>query len=325
MLIWVVMIACIAGCSSPQVEDISGAIPIRLERGDPERLLRFYVGSYVGETGGDPVLAGVLEERENSWFLRHPSFWQEVDTSLQQLYRDGLSAEEISKDLMDSFLMSSYYFARRAPQAIEVWRENLGDWTSLEKWLSIDVKGSMSPFPRRVAIKRSAVLSALNQVEEIESPILYPVGTAVIGEHFSNGFVVETTIMQKRSDGFWDFFAYDDEGQLVDRVQKQPDDMMVPIRCTGCHFGTRQYEPERSFPARVEDGPDGPRFIEVAEGLRNASIVSTLQEHAKRSDNLLGLYGTIYLSEIAQRISRGEATSEEIGLAFKFGIESASQ
>ena len=45
----------------------------------------------------------------------------------------------------------------------------------------------------------------------------------------------------------------------------------------------------------------------------------------KRSDILLGLYGTIYLSEIAQRISRGEATSEEIGLAFKFGIESASQ
>ena len=139
---------------APQAEDISGAIPIRLERGDPERLLRFYVGSYVGETGGDPVLAGVLEERENSWFLRHPSFWQEVDTSLQQLYRDGLSAEEISKDLMDSFLMSSYYFARGRLRLSKCGERTLEIGLAWRNGSLLMLKVGMSPFPRRVAIKR---------------------------------------------------------------------------------------------------------------------------------------------------------------------------
>ncbi len=58
-------------------------------------------------------------------------------------------------------------------------------------------------------------------------------GRSSSGEHRDQGEIVETTVMQKRADGLG-FWAYDASGQLLDRIRKEPRDMLIPTRCTGC-------------------------------------------------------------------------------------------
>ncbi|NNE70260.1 MAG: hypothetical protein HKN29_07830 [Rhodothermales bacterium] len=165
------------------------------------------------------------------------------------------------------------------------------------RWLTYEVTGSMTEYRRRIHVQRDDLRSALG--EYLESGALrYPAGTVIVGEHLEDGRTVETTFMQRRRDGFWTFGAYDATGAATDSIAGSPDPLGVPGDCYGCHYGTRLFEPERSFPAAARPGPDGERAVHVGEDLRNLAVVSRLQEHARRSDGLLGIPATLYVTAL---------------------------
>ena len=77
----------------------------------------------------------------------------------------------------------------------------------------------------------------------------------------------------------------------------------------GCHFGDKLFEPEKSFPMRAEPGPHGPRQVYVEEDLRDEEIVRRFDEHRRRSDTVLGLYTTLFVSSL--RAERRAGTLDE--------------
>ncbi|MDA0874528.1 MAG: hypothetical protein O3C45_05630, partial [Bacteroidetes bacterium] len=216
-----------------------------IDAAEADRLLGFYLGSYLGPEGGDPVAAGLLEKRENSWFLRSPSSVAGAHQALQSFFDRFREAGNVPADTLESFLRASYYTARQTPPTLDAFRQLSGAWSEPD-WFRVDVTGSMVPAPRVTWVRREAIQHALEQLDAPDEPILYPVGTQFVGEHIEGERIVETTVMQKRADGYWDFWVYGADGVLTDRVRKEPRDLVVPTRCTGCHFGDRAFEPERS-------------------------------------------------------------------------------
>ncbi len=318
------LVGCKGGASEAPVSDhLDDAFPIELESSDADRLLGFYFGGFVGPDGGDPIEAGLLEKREKTWFLRNRDAWS---ASLPEASRSQLEGLEIAardsrmitEDLLLPFIGASYYEVRGFPTHIDSLRDVEGGWTE-PGWFRISLKGSMVPLERTTWVRRASIELALDRMDSLGDEVIYESGTLFVGEHMEGDQIVETTLMRKRTDGYWDFWAYDASGQLVDRVRKEPKDMVIPTRCTGCHFGDRQFEPERSFPGEAQPGPNGERAIYIPNEWRADALAMTLQEHARRSDTILGLYATLYLAEAASSKSGSSAYLE------KFGIDSVGQ
>ena len=326
-LVGLVLIVGLAGCSTKQ-DDSAGSegvaaedvIRISLDSDDPERLLRFYFGSFLGPDGGDPVDAGILEKRENSWYLRRKWFAEGMAPELEQFILELPAGSVLEADGLESFVDSSYYRVRAFPQTLRAWREANGAWTEPE-WFRIDVRGSMVPLRRSTWIRRSDIRDALDDMDSPDAPILYPEGTLIVGEHSSSGNVLETTLMRKRGDGFWDFWAYDAAGELTNLIKKDSRDMVIPTRCTGCHFGNRLFEPERSFPGVARPGPSGERTLFIPDEWRKGELATMLDEHARRSDSVLGLYTTLFLAELAS----GGGEEGDRRFLDKFGIAQRPQ
>lgn len=300
----------------------SSAVPIGFEGDDAHRLLGFYFGSFLGPEGGDPVALGILEKREKSWYLRDPQAIDDVPALLQDLYAISRVAGELTEEALSAFVQEHYYAVRNFPGTLEEASTALGEWAE-PAWFMIDVKGSMVPLKRRTWVRRTAIEAALDNMETLNDRVVYEAGTVFVGEHLEGADVVETTFMRKRADGHWDYWAYDSEGLLTDLVKKEPRDMLVPTRCTGCHFGDRLFEPERSYPAEARPGPEGERALYIPQSWRRADLAGTIQEHARRSDTVLGLYATLYLAEAA--VSASSANDSRSPYLERFGIETSPQ
>jgi len=324
---WVVPVA-LSGCAAENESDGSvelsevdaTMVPIEFDGNDAGRLLRFYFGSFMGPHGGDPVAAGILEKREKSWYLRNPESLDGLPGVLLELYKSSLEVGGLSEDALDAFVQSNYYQVRGFPESLDEAKLQYGSWTEPD-WFKIDVQGSMVPLRRSTWVRRVDIESALDRMEALDDPVIYDQATLFVGEHLDGDRVVETTLMLKRADGFWDYWAYDQEGRLTDIIRKEPRDMLVPTRCTGCHYGDRLFEPERSFPGMARPGPSGERMLFIPESWRDGDLTASIQEHARRSDTVLGLYATLYLAEAAAMARSTD--SKPSPYLERFGIESS--
>ena len=186
--------------------------------------------------------------------------------------------------------------------------------------MEVEVNGVMSNATRHVLIPESAVRRGLEEFAANGEQLLYPVGTRILADHVLNDNVAETTAMRKRADGYWDFFVFDSNGELAAETATPPKSLTVPTQCAGCHLGSRLYDPEKSFPGKAHAGPNGPRKIHVGDRQKNSEAVRFLDEHRKRSDGILGLYGTIYLANLLA--DRGDETinAEDAALLDKLGL-----
>ena len=315
-----------SGCSSKQTESVntqsnrSGeAIKIVLDSADDDRLIGFYFGSYLlpGEN-----LSDIVEFKNGSWWMLEPTN-SSGDAHLAALYAAAGSDTELDWDELEAQVIASYYQVRQAPLHVDELANQIGDWKS-EDWFSHELNGQMTTYKRRLSIRKESLLAAIDKMDALSSDVIYAVGTAIVGEHLENDVVVETTAMIKRSDNYWDYFAYGPDGQLAGKVKKEPEDLTVPTKCVGCHFGDRLFEPERSFPSESRPGPNGKRSLYVSEDYKNPTISKTISEHAKRSDHVLGLYATLFLSDLNARVRKNMATTRELEIAEKLGISRIS-
>lgn len=304
-LMTLVMIGCEPGAPPDTQPAQDDRIALEPDASDPERLLRFYFGGYAGAEGQDPFEAGVLEAEDGSFYLNR--------NALAQRHPEAASAltgqTRLDDDALKAFWSETYYAARKMPPVLD----SLRSMDTTTAWFSVEVDGVMTTARRQVHVPEAALRSALARYHDVGERLVYPVGTTIFGEHFLADTLLETTVMLKRADGFWDFATYDARGRLASETVPLPRALRSPTQCVGCHFGTRQFEPERSFPADAPPGPHGPRAVYVPEALRDADVTRFFDEHRKRSDTVLGLYATLYVSQL--RAGRAAATITEADAA----------
>ena len=287
----------VAACSAPDAP--AGLLRVELDKNNPERLMRFYMGAVDG-AGGDSLLSDV----DGGLFLHADRLADYTDYHPDRNDDGVLDWDELAR-----FVEYTYNADGRIPATLYELREATA-YDDTTRSLVVEVIGTMSVATRRVFVPRDALLQALEEFDTEDRAIRYPTGTTIVGEHWLDNRLVEVTAMSKRPDGFWDFFVYDAAGALANSTSTEPRALEAPIQCAGCHFGTRTFEPEKSFPAIAPPGPDGPRLFKSATPGVTPGLVSHFDEHRRRSDTVLGIYATLYIGSLLDQERRGMLSDE---------------
>ncbi|HYE57649.1 MAG TPA: hypothetical protein VD948_04050 [Rhodothermales bacterium] len=295
----------VAACRSGGDAD---RLRLDLERRDPGPVLRTYFGAYLGPDGGDPVAAGLLEQDGETFYVRASALRERVGSDAPPLDPDGDGT--VTDDELGAFVQATYNAARGFPATLAA----LGADTSSA--FGVTIRGVMSAAPRRVFVPLPALRDALAGYRRNGQRIVYPAGTVIWGAHGDGDG--ETTAMRKRADGAWDFFVYDAQGRLATTTNGAPRPLRAPTQCVGCHFGQRLFEPEKSFPGEATPGPDGPRALYTEH--RDAAVVQALDEHRRRADHVLGLYGTLYATRLKAARAAGTLAPEDAALLDSLGM-----
>ena len=297
----------------------AGWIEVDLQKTDPERLLRYYMGAYAGPNGGDPYQAGLLLDRRGQLFANLPGLAGIVKDSSRWL-KDDDSDGTIGWDEFERFLQGSYYSTRKFPTTWESFSSRF-PYDRDPSWISWEIHGVVSLLPRRIYVREDALLDALENYEKNGGKIIYREGTIFIADHLDGGERVETTVMEKRGgDGQWDFYIYDREGHLAGQTQTSVRPLRAPTQCVGCHFGKKKFEPEKSFPGEARSSGEGARRIYVGEGERSSRVTAFFDEHSRRSDHVLGLYATLYVSRLLSMPTLAGLTERQRGVLERLGI-----
>jgi hypothetical protein len=312
----------LAGCAGGGSADDAAADGLRLaiDKRNPERLLRFYFGSYLGPDGGDAVEAGLISGADED-FLLHPG-------ALDARWRPALDAANadgdgvIDWDELVDFIDRTYAEARALPPTLDALRADV-PYAGAEgdpAWFTVEIDGVMTTARRHLFVPTAALRAALRDFRANDGRLLYPAGTTIVGEHRVGGALAETTAMRKRPDGFWDFFVYGADGALAGATDTPPRSLRSPTQCVGCHVGRKLFEPEESFPREAPPGPFGPRGVHVGAELRNAEVVAFFDEHARRSDTVLGVYNTLFVSGLLADRRAGRLAPEDAALLDGLGL-----
>ncbi|MEM6336789.1 MAG: hypothetical protein AAF752_09480 [Bacteroidota bacterium] len=310
-----------AGCGGSDSSAPTGSgdlVRVSIDKKNADRLLAYYFGGYASSAGADPFETGLLQRVDGSVFLDRSAFaalHPGMVAALDPIASDG---DLGWKELVD-FFQATYYDARNVPTSLSTLETEAG-FTPESGWFEVAADGVMTVARRHVFVPEPALREAIAQYKARDEQVLYPIGTTVFGRHQQGEEILETTVMRKRDDGYWDYFTYDQAGQLAAATSTEPRALKTPTQCAGCHLGSRPFEPERSFPAKAADGPHGPRAIYVPAALRNGEIVSFFDEHRKRSDTLLGLYATLYTAELVAQREAGTLSQEDADLLNALGI-----
>lgn len=234
-------------------------------------------------------------------------------------FREESVGDRVDSDALDRILDRAWRLRPPVEADLDAFAARTGYLERHDEWFRHEVVGSMTSYRRRLHIPLAAVRSAILSLAEGRG-LRYPPGTVVVGEHLDAGGVVETTVMTRRSDGFWDFAAYGREGLPVDRIRGTTEDLRIPADCYGCHYGDRAFEPQRSFPETAPDGPLGPRALFVPPGWRRADVTARLDEHARREDGLLGLHATLRLAALLAERDAGTGAGSDDDLVSLVGF-----
>lgn len=327
-----VALALVAACAAPDPEPAPEGerLAIALDQSDPERLVRYYFGSYAAPEGADPFAAGLVAEDGRDFSLDLAAFEQAagapaVAALKRAAAREG-DAEELGWDELKAFVAETYYDARGWPATLGVLREEAAWSASDSAWFRVDATGSMTTARRAVYVPKSALRAALVGYAGAGERLMYPVGTVFVGEHLGTDgeTAAEVTVMRKRADGFWDYATYGPDGRLAAATLEAPRSLATPTQCVGCHFGDRAFEPEKSFPRDARPGPHGPRGVHTDPALRRVvqetGIAERFREHTKRSDTILGLYNTLFVAQLIRDRAAGDLSPGDARLLEALGV-----
>ena len=308
-----------AACASGPVDvQTAEAVPLRLDKANPERLVRSLLGAYVDDA--DAFESGLVSGAGDDLAL-HP---QRLDDATRRLLSDADGDGAIDWDELAAFVDRTYAPAHDLPPTLDAFYASL-DVTAPSgpddpAWFTVDVDGVMTAARRRVSVPSAALRSAVTAFAD-GGELVYPAGTPIVGAHLADdGATAETTVKRRRADGFWDFAVYDAEGRLARSTSTPPLPLKAPTQCTGCHLGQKLYEPEKSFPAPAADGPNGPRAYYVPDAWRSAEATALFQEHARRDDGVLGLYATLYTGRLLAARADGTLAPDDAALLDRLGL-----
>lgn len=301
------------GCSS-RSSDTSRGLRLDLDRKDPKSFISYYFGGLASSEGTDPFAAGLVSEMSGDYFLDTTALYTAAGSSVK--LHDENQDGTLDWDELSPFLEATYYSRRRMPLSFDSLDVHPDD----KHWFEVAVDGVMTTATRRIHVPLSSLRSALARYKEMGNRLVYPLGTIMIANHVANDRTVETTVMRKWGDGYWDFGVYDSTGSRIPATTTPPKPLTVPTQCAGCHLGSRLYEPEKSFPGVARPGPEGPRAVHWPGQLPSPELVRYFDEHRKRSDGILGLYGTLYVAGLQAKRDGGTISDDDKKLLESLGL-----
>ncbi len=320
MFLSFILIGLYTGCARNEAQQVQQhSIRLEVKAKQPERLLKYYFSAYVSPDGGDPFAAGLVTRRGGDFYLSAVRLAELAPFAAP--YLDSLlnGGNRLAWEALREFVYQTYYRTRRLPDNLDQLRAEV-PYARNDDWFVVDIHAVFTAALRRIYVPMEAIRYALEHYQENNRRLLYPVGTTIVAEHLMGDILAEVTAIRKRPDGEWDFFAYDATGKLTDRTHTPPRSLKIPVQCVGCHLGSRLFEPEKSFPKPAPPGPHGPRAIYVDKDMKNPQVVRFFQEHAKRSDTVLGIYNTLFVSKLLVLRAKGELRPEDQKLLEKLGL-----
>jgi sulfatase modifying factor 1 len=247
---------------------------------------------------------------------------------LRHIASQSSPADEISLDEMGAYMKKHYYEITRPYATLQAllhdhpYRDN-------PDWLTVPLDSETFHRRRVLRINKDRVADALVSYFDNNDRLIYPLGTVIAGESFDkNGSLVEEEILLKRPDTFWNFavynrdgallptsFAFDEEGAVAPRNVG----FRVPQDCSICHridrldlSGDPQAParvPLRAFfnflPMRVPQIQLGPEYYD------HMAFTELTESNAKLKDGVIGVYGSLLLSELASRKRLGTLTAND--------------
>ena len=243
-MIWhrvAIVVLVVAGCGrSPSVQ-------VQIANADDHAVLEYYLGLMAG---GDPSELGLLTRQSNGYRI-NPARLGELRPGFDRLLEPYMRGSQLDWDSLLVFAASVYDQIQRLPDQLA----ELRDSALSNEVLTYDVHGPMTRYLRRIWVPRSALIAAVSQYNANGQRLVYPTGTAIMAHHFDDGALMESTVMYKRPEGYWEFGTYDQEGLRAAKTRPNPRALETPRQCVGCHLGQREFEPEKSFPRPATDGP----------------------------------------------------------------------
>ncbi len=285
-------------------------IEIELDKSDSRRILAYYFGGYADT---DPYSAGLLLQRGGRYYL-DPNRLEDVQPGMVMRLKPFLHGRWLRWDSLAAFVQATYYESRKLPVTLNALKAS---WPR-ESAEHFEVHGPMTRYLRRIHVPNTALREALERYSANGGRLIYPPGTAIWAEHVHSDAVMETTAMIRRADGYWDFATYDSTGVLSVSTKPNPRALLTPTQCVGCHFGIKQFEPERSFPQDAPDAPDGLRVWYTSE--HDGVVVRYFEEHFRRSDTVLGLYNSIFVSGLRAARDTGTISEADARLLADLGL-----
>ncbi|MEX1275031.1 MAG: hypothetical protein WEE20_03815, partial [Bacteroidota bacterium] len=278
----------LTGCSTP-----SDRVHIPLEGSQGKTIARFYSGMISGDKYEELFVEDSTGLGLRLSALRIVS--PRLSSTLDKIREGG---DRLNRDQWNRFLKVVVEQSTPFPETLaELFPTGLPH-TMEDSYFRLKVYGAMTTFRREIYVPKQALEDGLLKYWDRGGMLQYPAGTVIAAYHNnSSGATLELTVKKRRSDGFWDFGVYDSSGRSVRHSSSPPTSYSAPVQCVGCHLGTMLYEPEESFMIGREGKTEG-EYLVLEDRLRNPKIVELLDEHTRRSDHVLGVYGTIYLTEI---------------------------
>ena len=272
----------LTGCQDRQ------QVHIVMDDPDETNVLEYYLGIYAG---GDPTEKELLSSSNGRLRLDVGTLGQ-LRPGLDSLLLPFAQRGRLSWDSLLAFVQLTYDSVRMMPAELPL---SVDRWSS-EESVVFEVHGPVTRYLRRIHVHSRALEEALLNYQSNRQKIIYPADTWFIAEHLDGDQLMEITAMYKRPDGFWEFGSYDPTGLRKKSTHPNPRALATPRQCVGCHFGTRLFEPERSFPELATAGPDGIRHWYT--DARDPDVTEFFSEHEHRSDAVLGLYATVHVTNL---------------------------
>ncbi|MCY4205953.1 MAG: hypothetical protein OXE92_09550 [Bacteroidetes bacterium] len=300
----IVLVLLLVGCSSGQQFELS------MSGEKAERLQQFYFSSYTNE---NPFEVGILEKRKRKVYF-NLSVLKEFEPEFAINLESRITGNFLDAESLKTVVQATYFDARNLPQTLTEFNAR---W-AIDNPKIFEVHGPVTRYLRQITMSEKALQYAILNYFANGEKLYYPTGTVIKAEHISENKILETTAMMKRSDGFWDFVTYDSTGYRASETLPNPRALATPTQCVGCHLGKKPFEPEDSWPSDAPDAPGGIR--KWYTGARDQQVTDFFKEHSLRSDLVLGLYATTYVSDL--RVQRKSATldSSEIALLDYLGL-----
>ena len=198
-------------------------------------------------------------------------------------------------------------------------------------WLAVPVDSATFRRRRVLHINKDRIADALISYFDNHLRVIYPQGTVIAADSFDpKGSFVETEVLRKRADTFWNFAVYDQDGALIqtsvafnDHGEAAPDlpGFRAPGACANCHRIDRldfSGDPQPPMSAPVQGFfhrlPDHVPQIHLGpEYYSHQAFLELTEATGRQKDGVFGVYGSLLLSELVSRKRLGTLTAADRG------------
>jgi formylglycine-generating enzyme required for sulfatase activity len=196
-------------------------------------------------------------------------------------------------------------------------------------WLTVPVDSATFHHRRVLHIQKDRITDALISYFDNKLRLIYPKGTLIAADSFDpKGNIVETEVLRKRGDTFWNFAVYDRFGALIrnsipfderGEVAHDLPGFHVPGSCANCHRIDRldfSGDPQPPISAPVPGffhrlPAHTPKIHLGPEYYDHEAFRELTEATGRQKDGVFGVYGSLFLSELVSRMRLGKLTGDD--------------